>query len=89
MSAHDYAWRVEVWDAHAGCWVLDGTASYAAGISRHCADTPEVAAGQLLRNWTAEPGSTATGRWRASVWHWEPGKSLGDPAALAELERES
>ncbi|SRR5216683_378204 len=79
----DYQYLVEVWDAAGRRWIPDGDLAYASGIAMRYDGTPRTLATQILRNWTGDPGSSATGRWRATVWNYEPGKALGDPAASA------
>jgi hypothetical protein len=83
----DYKYRVEFWDAAAARWVPDGAEALCSGITRRCENTAGELAERLLRNWTEEPASTVTGRWRATVWNWEPGRSVGEPAASAVVTR--
>ena len=84
-DTRNYAWRVEVWDARAGCWVWTGP--------RHMPRGSRVTAQALRRMPLAVPAHLD---WRAWQYrHWplagvclalEPGKPLGDPVATAEWE---
>jgi hypothetical protein len=79
----DYKYLVEMWDAADRRWVPDGDLAYAVGFVMRHDGTPRALAAQILRNWTGEAGNSAAGRWRATVWDYEPGKALRDPAASA------
>ena len=82
----DFRWRVEYWNPSAATWTLDGNESLATGIASRFEGTAEDLAERLLRNWTDEPG-TAGGRWRATIWEYDPARPPGDPAATKETAR--
>jgi len=82
----DFRWRIEYWDPATATWNLDGNESLATGIASRFDGTAEDLAERLLRNWTDEPG-TADGRWRATIWRYDPARPPGDPAATKETTR--
>jgi len=82
----DFRWRVEFWNPAAATWTLDGNESLATGIASRFDGTAGDLAERLLRNWTDEPG-TVGGRWRATIWEYDPAGPPGDPAATKETTR--
>jgi hypothetical protein len=81
----DYQWQIQWWDPDAAEWSIDGPVDAATGIAYRYDSTAQALAETLLRNWSA--GIDDGGRWRATVWAYEPSRPRGEPAATAEITR--
>jgi len=81
----DYQWQIQWWDPDAAEWSIDGPVDAATGIAYRYDSTAQALAETLLRNWSA--GTDDGGRWRATVWAYEPSRPRGEPAATAEITR--